>query len=294
MAGKTKTTQKLMDFVKIISQEMVKAESITSHIFTSFLYDISDVQPFELLPQIGSTKGQIDYFYLPESKKELTYVIELKKFNSIKENDLNLKQINNYLKGNFPGILKSLERLDSWRIGIFTDLRVLVIVFRRSDWGNKSAIFSSEPLIYKLSNIDQLFEELKILFKLDVGDIAKKILWDNVKNRYQIIYNELRRDKKTELYKKAYDLWLQETGSDSSSYKGGKGWPDKFEKTYSTILGFKKKIHSAENNLYLDGCVSAFENKEFREIVMEIFRNSYSVSFGKGNVLKVLDKSDYW
>lgn len=292
MAGKSKITLKLMDFVKIISQEMVKSESITSHIFTSFLYDISDVEPFELIPQIGSTKGQIDYFYLPEKDKDITYVIELKKFNSIKEHDLNLKQINSYLKGNFPGILKSLERLDVWRIGIFTDLRVLVIVFRRSDWGNKSSIFSSKPIVYKLSNLSDLFEELNNLFKMKVGEIAKKILWDDYNNRYQIIYDELNRGKKSELYKKGYDLWIQSFTSDSSNYKGGKGWPKKFETSYSMLLGFKKKVHSAENSLYLNECINVFDKKEFRKLVIELFRNNYSVSFGQGNVKKILEESD--
>lgn len=287
MAGKAQTTKKLLDYVKKIAQEMERAESVTSHVFSSFLYNLSDVQPSELLPQIGTTKGQIDYFYLPESSKDITYFIELKSLNSIKEDNLKLKQIEKYMKSNFPPILKTLKRSDLWRIGIFTDLRVLVILLRRSDWGNKSEIFISKPVTYKLANIDQLFIDLGNLFKMEVGEIAKKILWDNTFYRYKIIRDELWIENKSELYKKAYNLWLLELDSN-----GGKGWPPKFAEAYSTLFGFMKKNNSAESNLHREACIKVLENKEIRELVMELFRDKYSVSFGKGNTKKILEDID--
>lgn len=288
MAKTKQTTLKLKNFTNRISQTMTKSESVTSHIFTSFLYDLTNTKPYELLPQISSTKGQIDYYILPENKTNLTFYVELKSYGKLNDIKPDLKQINKYLKGNPSATLNSLDRTDTWRVGILTDLRVLVFLLRRRDWGNSSRIFELPVEKFDLTKIEELFAKIDKFLSSKVDEITRIFFWDNLDNRKKVIFDELKLKNKSNLYKRLYSFWINSVANSEKNYKGGKGWPQKFEKCYSALLGFTKQNFSAEIEFHLTALNKAFNEKEIRELTYILFKSKYSVSFGKGNIQKVL------
>lgn len=199
----------LIDYFSLLKEKKIlqRNEAITSHIFVSFLYEKLKVKPFELYPQGHSKRGPVDYAFMPK-ENDILVIVEIKPYGSIKtlnniENKMN--QLKAYMKKT-PNELKKIERINSWTIGIITDLINIKIVFRKTKWGNKT----SEYYIMKepFSNFLDLLKssEIKSIFNNQLNNkyLSNK-LWKDQINRYKAIfelYNKYESD-----FKDIRDKW---------------------------------------------------------------------------------------
>lgn len=213
MSKKATTTKELNKFVIDLQERLQKSEALTSHVFVSYLYELTSVKSYQLIPQTTlsseSKRGQIDYAYMSPSHSGLNFFIELKPYKKIKSSSLKEKQILTYLNKAFPLELLTLKRKDMWRVGIFTDLATTVVYLKKKEKGSTTKPYSLPIIRTKLLSVESLFKKLDILFGLELGELTKQIVWDDSKNRYEIVFTELSQ-KKGELFNLIYkQKWLK-------------------------------------------------------------------------------------
>ncbi len=264
MAGKGETTRAFLDYVDSFGPVMHSRESVTSHVFCSLLTALHGIPATDLLPQGGTTKGQIDYVYMPPRSTDTHVFIELKKYGSLRENNVN--KMKKYLKHSFPKELNRHGREDSWRVLIITDLLKVFVFFRRK----KKPATHAYGFQLKFDSPLKATAGIANILKMKRGQLARQILWEEGSNRRDIILRELKGKWKTDLYSTAYGGWTQRVGK-------GKGWPAKFIKAFRVASGENVSLVVPSDHKIL--LIAMFEESKVRKAVRALFKSPYGVAF---------------
>jgi len=230
-------------------------ESITSHIFISYLYKKLKLKPFDLYPQGHTKRGPVDYAFLPKNN-DLLVIVELKPYGSIgtiSDIEKKMSQLKSYMKET-PKELKKIGRLNTWTIGAITDLLNIKIVFRNTKWGNKT----NEYIITKesFSSFSDMLKsiEFKNLFKsnLKTNYISDK-LWKNRSNRYKAIF-ELYKYHKND-FNEIRDKWKKNLPKSFQKGSLNKIFGKTFRLQFDNELDKRNKFVT-KNPMYNDSLIS--------------------------------------
>lgn len=242
-------------YLDLIQKEASKKESMTSHLFISYLYKSTSVKFYNLIPQGSSKKGQIDYLYMPPNRN-VNMFVEIKSYGHIHLNEKThqkarkqtLLRMKSNKKGTFPDILKRFDREDIWRIGLLTDLRNTYIFLRNKKYSTPIFEFALDFLNTDFISIKEIFKKLKqdlFIFSSNfkISKFCHEIIWNIVENRYKLIYFELIKDKK--LKNKIYIEWKKFMGYHTA--KGRKGIRDEFENNLKKVMQCDRDFDNQKN-----------------------------------------------
>lgn len=264
--GKKKITQELKQFTDEITKLMSKHESLTSHVLLAYLYLLHKIYPWHIIPQPTSKRGIIDFFYLPHDK-DYNVFVEMKKFLSLSEDKI--LSTSKYLKIKFPQALKKLGRIDGKRLLLVTDLHTITVSVRQKERGKTS----KGNYVIEIPGIPgkNCSDEVAKWLKMSCGEANRIVLWDDAKNRYELIHN-LIKTKNTNLYKKTYDAWCLQLNV------RGKGWPEKYLKAFCAKAGLSKK---AVPPRHIEAVEEVFSKTKINSLVKKTFTD-YGVIFRQG------------
>lgn len=178
MTKRNSIKSNLLGYLNQVSKVAIKKESVTSHIFLSFLTQVSKISVTNLIPQGASKKGQIDYIYF-QPKTNNTFFFELKAYGTLKKEVVSLsRQEHKYLYSPIKDLNIIDKRLDIERYLIISDLLSTYITYR----SKKSSNWYS--LKYEVNDCYELFRRLRTHLKNSktVLKLKTSILLDNENN----------------------------------------------------------------------------------------------------------------
>lgn len=275
MARAHRYREPLLGYTDRVSESMSRSESITSHVLLSYLYLLNRIYPWQIVPQPNSKRGIIDFFYLPR-ESEFNVFVEMKKFRAMDSRRANAAS--KYLKVPFPKELNKLDRTDGVRLLIVTDLRSIRIHVRQKHWGQTKRAYSLKPIEFETA--EECSRAIGDWLQISSGEAFRRVIWDEPENRMHVVYEELRRGKKSRLYKEVYSSWLDEIGS-----KGWGGWPRRFLKAFEARCQWNNK-HVPPNQLA--AITNVFRKSATRRLVKE-YLEGFGIRFRPGPFTSIFD-----
>lgn len=240
--GEKEVLKQLNVYTSLLSNKrhLLNNESLTSHVLLSYLFLRYNIKPYQIVPQGKNKTGPVDYMYFPANKKykNVNVYLEVKAYGRIRQGTA-LKQIKKYMKGALPKEAKSLSRANDWAIGIYTDMKMLNIIFRKITLKMKTDYFIAVKDINS-SSVDGFFknEDLKTIFSTSFNPIQylSQKLWED-QNRLKFVRKILDLDKKA-IYNKIQKVWLQKLGENA---------PNANKKTFSKAINLAFETNAKKN-----------------------------------------------
>jgi len=270
MGRTNKYSTRLDEYARRSSKLLNQSESVTSHLLLSKLYYQGGIYPWDVVPQPNCKRGIIDFFYLPRDKS-FNVFIEMKKFLSL--NQKKSDRASKYMKGPFPEALDLFNRIDGIRLLLVTDLRNIGVSVRQKGWGKTSRLYSL-PLV-QTHDVNDCTKRITDWLGRSSGKCCRLVIWDDQKNRQQVVLKELNKGYRSELYKLIYTRWLKRLDCN-----GGPGWPKKFKRAYKVQCNMLKKYVPPQ---HLEKIVEVFNEARVKEIVKKRFE-LLGVTFRRGRL----------
>lgn len=224
MSKRKSTKSKLLTYIDLVLERANRKESVTSHIFLTFLTEISRIPPTRIIPQGTSKSGQIDYIYFP-AKSNSVVLFELKKYGSIKQDASKLtKQEHKYLYNSIADLnILDKSRLDNERFLITTDLLTTFIKYRSKKNGNVSNCYTID---FSSKDCYDLFIKFRSVLKDNnsLSKIKSTILISDSDNLRRVCLELIAKNKEIfnsllHQYSNAANIKLQGPGKARSKFK---------------------------------------------------------------------------